>query len=115
MHLLDLLPHALDDLAGILPLAHEDDPLDEVVIVVLAEDAQADACPDAHGANIANAHRRPLLRGHHDVIDVLGGLDEADAAHHEGVLALPNVATSCVRVVAGHGIEDLLEGQVVGA
>src|SRR5262249_18703191 len=105
----------VDDAPGVLALAHEDDPLHQVVVVVAPEDAQANGVADPDLADVPDAHRRPLLRGHHDVLDVAWAAEEADAAHGQRVLALGHVAATGVRVVGGDRVEYLLEGEVVAA
>src|SRR5262249_35001378 len=111
----DLLPDALDDLARVLALAHQDDRLDQVVFVVLAEHPEADGGPDPDRSDVAHAHRRALLGRHHDVLDVARGLHQADPAHHQRVFAATKIAAPGVRVIRGDGIEDLLERQLVSA
>src|SRR5262249_55536554 len=95
--------------------SHEDDPLHQVVVVVAPEDAQANGVADADLADVPDAHRRPLLRGHHDVLDVAWAAEETDAAHGQRVLALGDVAAAGVRVVGGDRVEYLLESEVVAA
>ena len=70
---------------------------------------------DAHRAEVAHAHRRPARRRHHDVLDVARGLDHADAAHGQRVLTPGDVGAARIGVVGGDGVEDLLEGEAVGA
>src|SRR5207253_2937270 len=103
------------DPSGILALPHEDDPMHQVVVVVAPEDAEPDGVADPYLPDIANTDRRPLLRGDHDVLDIARAAEEPDAAHRQRVLALRDVATARVRVVGGHRVEHLLEGEVVPA
>jgi hypothetical protein len=75
----------------------------------------ADRAADPDLGDVAHPDRRPLLGRDHDVGDVVGRLDEADAADGEGVLPAGDVAAAGVGIVGGHGVEDLLEGEVVAA
>src|SRR4030095_15612372 len=84
----DLVGHPLDHHVGVLALAHEDDALHEVVLVIPPEDAQANGRAHHHRSDVAHADGRALLRAHHDVLDVTNGLDEAEAAHGHPVFAL---------------------------
>ena len=63
--------------------------------------------------DVADPHRRALLRRDHDALEVAEAPDQADAPHHEGILAVADVAPARVGVVGTHGVEDLLECEVV--
>ena len=115
LYLDQLLLHAFDHRVGVLALAHEDDALHEIVLVVTAEDTEADGVTDSHLADVADADRRALLGGHHHVGEVLGRAEQADATHHERVLTVAQVAAAGVGIVGGHRVEDLLEREVVAA
>ena len=111
--LVELLLDAGEHGARILALPHEHDTLHEIVLVVAAQHPEADGVADRHLPDVTDPDRGTLLRGGHDVLEVAQALDQADASHHEGVLAVADVAPARVGVVGAHGVEDLLEREVV--
>ena len=113
--LVELLLDAVEDCAGVLTLAHEHDALHQIVLVVSAEHAKADGVTDRCLPDVADPHRRALLRRDHDALEVAEAPDQADAPHHEGILAVADVAPAGVRVVGAHRVEHLLEREVVRA
>ena len=110
----DALLHRLQHDRRVLALAHQHDALDDVVVVVLPDDALA-----RHGADVDRARCRltsigvPLVLGDDDVADVVRRAQQADAADQELLLALLDVAAAGVRVAAAERGEQLLQRDVV--
>ena len=70
---------------------------------------------DADRPDIPDPDGCALLRRHDDLLDIAQRLDEAEPADRDPVVALGDVPASGVGVVVRHGVEHLLQGQVVGA
>ena len=83
--------------------------------MVAAEHPEPDGVTDADLADVADADGRAAPGRHHDVANVVEAVDEADAAHDQRVLPVTDVAAAGVGVVGADRVEDLLEGEVVGA
>ena len=75
--------------------------LGEVRVVRLAHLTQADLGSLADQADIAHAHRDPVLRLQHDGRDVIGGFDQAHGSDVDGLLAALDEASAGVDVVVG--------------
>src|SRR5256712_12126293 len=111
---LDLRLHSLGDDPGVLAFPHEHDPLHEIVLVVAPEHPEPDRMADVDRPDIPDPDGCALLGGHHDILHVTGGLDEADAAHRHSGLASLHEAAAGVRAVVRATVEHLLQGQGVG-
>ena len=83
--------------------------------MVASEHSEPDCVADADRPDVPDPHRGALLGGDDDVLHVTRGLDEADAAHRDTVLATLDEAAAGVRVVVRDGVEHLLQRQVIGA
>ena len=79
--------HPLERVRRLAAVAHEDDPLDDVRLVVVTDHAEARRVPDLDGADVAHADGDPLLLGDDDVLDVVDVAYEADAADVVRLLA----------------------------
>ena len=62
---------ALQDILGLLAGAQQDDAFHRVVLLLVAELAQARRDADLHPADILDQHRRAVVHRQHDVADVL--------------------------------------------
>src|SRR5581483_8149779 len=58
----DLRLHALERRQALLPAPHQHDPLDDVVVRILAGDAQARLVPDADVGDVGEQHRGAVRR-----------------------------------------------------
>ena len=83
----DLGAHALERAPRVAADLHEHDPLDDVVVAVVAHDAEPRRVADRHVRDVADANRRSALGRDDDVADVVEAADQADAAHVEGLFA----------------------------
>src|SRR5207244_1668845 len=74
---------ALNDVQGVLSMAHDDDPAHRVAFAVQIDDASANVRPQDHFSQILNQDRGPGFVGpHDDVSDVLRGFGIASPADH---------------------------------
>src|SRR5262245_54191851 len=80
--------------------------------MVSPEDPEPNRMSDTDLPDVPHADGRAALRRHHNVFDIAERLHQADAAHHQSVVPFGNVTATRVRIVAGHGVEDLLESEV---
>src|SRR6516162_4307335 len=79
----DLLYFGLDAADGrhaLLAAAHQHDPLNDVVVIVLAGDAETRMVTDADGRDVTDFHRNAIERGDHRVTDLPHRVDQSDAA-----------------------------------
>ena len=74
-------------MSGLAAVAHEDDALHDVGVVILAHDAQPRRVPIQTLARSRTRTGTPLLLEDHDVADVLEGRDEPDAPDIVALLA----------------------------
>jgi hypothetical protein len=121
-----VLPDVVDPLvdplqrAGRLArVAHEDDPLDDVRVLVVTDDPETRRRSDARLGDVPHAHRGPLRLREDDVVDVVHVLDEPDRAHGVRLLADDEPLPADVRVRGLHRVLELSEvdplaGQPIG-
>ena len=85
---LDLLLDPVDGRHALLAAAHQHDALHDVVVVVLAGDAEArlDARPSRSATSLTRTGIAAAL-GQHGVAEIVDRADEPDAAHHRGLRA----------------------------
>ena len=114
-NLRDFVAHARNDIARIFSFAHQDNSLDQIVLVIAPQDSETDRMANAGLSDVSDADRCSFLSSDDDVLNILCRLDEPDAADHQRVFALRNVTSTGVGVVGGDGIENLFHGQVVSA
>src|SRR5690349_4035921 len=106
------LVDALEHFGGILAAAHEHNAF-HACLAADTEDTGRLRGADFDLADVADKDRHTLLFGHHDVFDVVGGLDQAHAADHHGLLAVVQHGAAGVLVVGAHGLRNLSDGEVV--
>ena len=81
----DLLHQRLDALDGRQAFGaapHQHDALHDVVVVILPRDAEPRLVAHGDCRHVAHQHRRAVIGGQHGVGDVIGRVDQPDAAHH---------------------------------
>src|SRR5690242_16382376 len=117
---IELLGFALDageDVLGLFAFAHKDDAFDGVVVVfgfvLEAEDAEAGSVADDHAANVFHANGSAVGGADDDFADVVGGFEEAEAAHVVKLAALGEESAAGVGIIGGESVEDLDDGQVI--
>jgi hypothetical protein len=77
---------SFDRRLALLAAPHEDDALNDVVVAVLAGDAETRLVANGDGSDIAQQHRRAVVRSQHGVADVFDRMHETDTAHHRRLL-----------------------------
>ncbi len=63
--------HRLDDLQGVLTIAHHDDAADGLALPLPVRNAATGGGTEIHRAEILHQHRRAVLGGHRNVGEVL--------------------------------------------
>jgi len=106
---LDRLEHVLRLLAA----QHKDDAFDRVVILLIAEFAEARRVADLDRADVLHADGHAVIGADHHVADVFGVAHQAEAAHVIELPALRIESAACVGVVGGERVDDLRNGEVV--
>jgi hypothetical protein len=104
--------HVLNDLPGVLAVAHDDNAADDLPAVDV-EGAAAEVAADAHGGDIAQEERRAVARLEGDGLKVGGALHEADAAHDVFGAVFLNGLAADVPVAGGDGVHDFAEHHAV--
>ena len=122
LDVLDPLVDALQGRGRLAAVAHEHDALHDVVVVVLADHAEAGGVADVDGGDVADADGDALLLDDDDILDVVdrvaeghAAAEEADAADVERLLAHGEALAADVGVGVGDGGGELLEGDRVAA
>ena len=103
----------LQGLRGVLVLEHQHDAFDRVRIVVLAEDALALLVAEHHVSQIADRTGTPFDLGDDDRADAGQVVQQADAAHHEALLAAGHAAATGIGVVVVDGVDDIGDAEAV--
>ena len=107
--------HPVDDVQGVLPLAHDDDSRDDLALAVQLRDTPADVGAQDHRPDVPDPHRRARLAGRQDdVLDVPHGADVAPAPDIVLCPAELDEAAPHLTVAALQGIDDLADGDAVG-
>ncbi len=115
LDLLELGLDALDDVQGVLALAHDDDAGDHVARPVQVGDAAADVRAQHHLADVLDPDGRAALAGREDdLLDVLERLGVAAPAHHVLGAAELDQAAADIVVAAAHRLHHPVDRDVVG-
>ena len=113
----EFLLHALDDVEGVLPVAHDHDAADGLAFAVPLEQAAPDVGAEAHRREVLDQQRRPVrpVGAHRDLLDRSEVLDVAAPAHV--VLAPRELEDAAPHVVVRlpDGVDDLRQRDAVGA
>src|SRR5258708_6885553 len=99
----------LSTLRGVLGLQQLDDAFDRVGIVVLAENALTFLVSVLEFPKVADKNRHVVALGDDDVAEILQRGDQADAAHHVGLLAAGKPAAASIGAVVVDRRDDIAE------
>ena len=105
--------HADHHLRRVLVLEQQRDALDGVGIGVLAQNAVAVLVAQRQRSQIAHEHGHALFLRDDDVAQVVQIANQADAAHHQTLLAAVHHAAARVGVVGSHRLRHLRQREVV--
>ena len=108
-HLFD----ALDGWNALRPAAHEYDALHDIVVRVIAGDAEPWQVLDVHIGDVADKDRRAVDVGDHSVLNAFYRADQADAAHHDSLWSDVDGLAANVDVSVRQCLQDLRYRQAV--
>ena len=115
LDLLDLGLDPLDDVQGVLPVAHDDDPGDHLPLAVQVGDPPRGCPVPGHLPDVLDADRSAGFAGRDgDVLEILDGLDVAPAP--DGVLRPAELDEPARRLVVAlpHRLHHAVDGDPVG-
>ncbi len=113
----DLLDLGLDRLDGrhaLVAAVHQHDALDDVVVPVLAGDAEPGLIAHAHLGHVAQQHRRAARGAQQGVLDLSGRVDQAYAAHDGRLVAEVHRLAADVDVGVVQRLQHLGQGHPEG-
>ena len=110
----DLLMDAVEDKRRILAPPHQDQPLDLLALAVVCDRTPARGRHHLNGGDVADSQRSAVLGFERDALDVLGRLDQADAAHGQLLIALPQEAAADIRIRFADRVLEFAQGQSGG-
>ena len=112
--LLDLGQHAGQGRQGLRAAPHQHDALDDVVVVVVAGDAEPGLVAHRHFRHVGDQHRRAVMHRQHGVADVVHRADLADRAHDRRLRADVHRVGADIDVGVAEPVQHLLQGEPVG-
>src|SRR3954469_6381815 len=104
----------LDDVEGILAVAHHDYPPDDVPLAVEVGDSSTKLGAERDAGDVPHRHRRTAHRLEHDGLEVLRALHVAAAAHHELPARELDQPAAHVVVPAPDRLDEIAHRQPVG-
>ncbi len=121
----DFLLHLRNNVIGVLGPSHDDDRGRDVVILVPAGNAEPRDIADRNLGDILDLDRKPARLGEDDIFDILdvialgdvvgtAGIDQADAADVDGLLANRNLAPADIDIGIAERLHQLRHRDVVG-
>ena len=115
LDLLELFLYPVDQIKGILAIAHDHNATHNLALAVQLGYAAPHIRPQSHSADVSHQDRgAPAIAPHGDHLDILYRLDVAPAAHH--VLRPAELDRAAADVVVAHadGIHDALDREAIG-
>ena len=109
----DQLLHPRDRRRALLAAPHQHDALDDIVVLVLAGDAEPRLRADRHGGDVLDQDRRSVGRSDHGVGQRIDRPDQSDAAHHRRLLADIDGVAADIDVGVADGLQQLRQCQPV--
>src|SRR5690606_14909605 len=97
---LDFSLHPLDGRTALLTAAHQDDALNDIVVVVLAGNTEAGLMPDDDRPNIPDQDRVSAGLRQHGVVDVIARPYQPDTTHDRRLRAEIDDVSADIQVAA---------------
>src|SRR4029077_5343079 len=94
--------------------AHQHDPLDDIVIGVLAGDAEPRLMAHLDRGDVGYQHRGTVAETYHGVAQILERANQADAAHHRRLRSDVEGLTADVEIGVTDRLQYLRQRQLVG-
>ena len=111
LDLLHALAHAAGDLVAVLAHQHEAQAQDDLALARGRGGPAPDLVAFDHLADVADAHRNPVVRDDDDGRDLFDVPGQADALHQVQFAGLDHVAAADVHVVPRERREHVVQGQ----
>src|SRR5215510_2161878 len=111
---LDLLLDPPDGRHALLATAHQDDALHDIVVIVLAGNAETRLVPDDDLGDVLHQHGVAADLGQHGVVEIVERADEANAAHHRRLASNIERVAADIDVAVVERLQDLRKRQAVG-
>src|SRR5215475_10319264 len=111
---LDLLLDPPDGRHALLATAHQDDALHDIVVIVLAGNAETRLVPDDDLGDVLHQHGVAADLGQHGVVEIVERADEANATHHRRLAANIERVAADIDVAVVERLQDLRKRQAVG-
>src|SRR5579862_6666496 len=105
--------HGLEDVLGLLAPQHQDHALNRVIVLHVAELAQARRVPYRDVTNVFNADGNSVVTAHDDIANVFGVSYQPQTAHVIELSALLVESAARVGVIRSQCIDDLRHGEVI--
>ena len=115
LYLADLRFQSLDNLFGVLALAHDDDALDHIAFLATSHLAEAWRTTLMHSGEVAHKDRRAPDVLHHDVANLVNVVNQSDAAHNIGLRAALDDVAANIDVAVGDGLVELQRTNAIGS
>ena len=111
---LDFALDAFDRRHALLAAAHQHDPLHDVVIGIVAGNAEARLLPDRDGGDIPHQDRVAAALGQHGVAEILDRANEPDAPDHRRLRADIHGIAADIDVAVVQSLQQLRQRQPIG-
>ena len=111
---LDFALDTFDRRHALFATAHKHDALDDIVVCVLAGDAEPRFVTDLHRGHVPHQDRVPPALRQHRVAQLLRRADEPDAAHHRRLRANIDGVAADIDVAVIQRLQQLRQRQPVG-
>jgi len=112
----DVFDFRLDSLyrrQALLPATHQNNALNDIVVIVLAGNAKARLVADTNVRNVAHAHGIAVCRSQHGVADVIDRTNKTYAANDRRLLANVDGIAANVDVAVVENLKNLRQRQSV--
>ena len=113
VQLLRLLLHTLENVLSLFPAAHQDDTLDDIIVVLEAELPKPRRMTYGYFADVTDPNRSPIDAGNYNFADVFGVTHQTQPPN---VIELPSLrieSASCVGIVGRQSLHHLGDGDVI--
>ena len=111
---LDFGLQPLDGRSALLAAAHQNDAFDDIVVVVLAGNAEARLMPDDNRRNVSNQNRIAFGLRQHGIVDVIARPYQPDTPHNCRLRAQIDDISADIQVASAQRLQQLRQGQPVG-
>src|SRR5262249_22503176 len=105
---------ALDGRSALLPAAHQNDALNDIVITIHARDAKPRFRSDFPGGDMADKTRKAAVLRQHRVLEVVLAANQTDPAHHRRLRTDIDRVAADVDIAAAERLDHLGQSELGG-